>query len=386
MEIIHSVESVTPNGVPELVEKGIIDNLVKYNCIISEGGSYDENDFELVLSKKSWDENTISIGDWIYIPESEWGGKVKCIQSTSDETIKISGPNFRSELSKIIIAPLLRVKELVGSVDIDGFDAYFVLNGEANFVINKILFKLPLIIQSTTGTYQPDTEASKLKNISVNQASSGIDISVSLRFQEFTNAIEKVLLSSNARLDIRHQYINDGYKLIQISAHPIIDYSDDMYLSTDYQSVVTSKIDESMKCDYLIALGKGELEERQIVVLRANYETKQLYEVFTGTESDIKDIVAQNFNHNAVIYDYPSVESIEELITAAKEKFESDYLPSTEINFQINNTSLEFNLGDIVAGEDVVTNAKVKARIIQKELTIEKGKTQFNYKVGDITI
>lgn len=384
MEIIHCVETTNDMGVPLLKEIQIIDKFEYFNALASEGGRYEDNDFELSLRESEWNRYPINIGDWVYIPNSEWGGKIKKIVSTKSGSILLSGPNFRTNLNNLIVSPIFRATGTGSTVNIQGFDAYYEDTGDANRVLERVITKVPISSDSVT---VKNSTAGFIDNYHVDPLDAGLNITVKMRFEQFVSAFEKLLISNDYHLRIQHQYFsNQGYRLISVSAKPIVDYSDSKYLNNDYRAIITSSIDEVSKRDYLIALGRGELTERDIVVFVADYETSSLHQVFTGNESSMDEILKHNFNHNAVIYDYPSVESLDDLIAGAKERFESEYLPKTDINFEIESSNFEFNLGDIVGGEDSITGAKIKARIVEKELNIENGQTTFKYKVGDIRI
>lgn len=359
--------------VATLIEEVILENFRSYNNAISLSTSLAENDFELELSVDNFKEYNIEIGDWIYVRESEFGGVVEDIVR-NDNTIRIRGANFRGYLTRHIVTPNFIHREQT-------FTDYYRFEGDANDMLWE-LFEQDHSSGSTTGkSFDPFVVGYT--------AESGVRIRDSFRFTNYLSGVQKSLRDNGMRLETKHLYIDydkygktqtglrvpdfyQGQKMFvfSVQAKPITDYSDDDLFSQDYNIKINSEHSTINKRRFLWCLGPGEMEERMIVVLDNGIPTQ------VGLLDTLGSV------WDSAIYDYPNAESKEELIKAGQERYAEMYQEKRDIEMFVDDTSIEFFLGDIIGGEDYITGISTKAEIVSKELNISNGKHEITYKIG----
>lgn len=290
-----------------------------------------KNDFEITVSI---DNNKLSHSDQIYIPNTEYGGIVDKVKAdTRSSKVFYSGRTWRGILAKKIIKPP------VG-------EAYYTVSGEANAIIEEII---------------DDADLSGIFTVA-----EATDITISSykfkRYTDLLSGLTAMLRTANALLKI--SYVNGS---VELTAEQITDYSPDIEFSQDSRIYFTAE-DNKGGVNHLICLGRGELEERQVVDLyvdeNGNIGNTQYY---FGLD-EITDKL-----------DYPNAESSEELINKGIERLkELANSSSVEVNVE----GMDFELGDIVAGRERITGLYVSKPITQKIVRIENGTAKIEYKVG----
>ena len=121
--------------------------------------------------------------------------------------------------------------------------------------------------------------------------------------------------------------------------------------------------------NHLICLGQGELRNRQVV---------HLYVDGNGLISENQTFVG--LKEITEIYDYPSVETLEELKNSGIEKLQE--LKSTNtVSAQFE--KLDVDVGDIVGGTNRLTGIKLKESVSALEISIKNGMVTVTYKIGD---
>ena len=191
------------------------------------------------------------------------------------------------------------------------------------------------------------------------------------RYCTLLAGITKMLKSVGYKLHI--EYIQQergqpGY--VELSAVPIVDYSERLELSQD--SRLNFVFDETKNgVNHLICLGKGELQERQVIDLYVQEDgsigTTQYY---TG----IQEVVET--------YEDTSSES-DELEEKGREKLQ-ELMNSTSFSMDVESLDMDVEIGDIIGGRDYVTGMYAAKPIAKKIYKVEGGKTSLEYEIeGD---
>lgn len=302
----------------------------------------DENDYEIKIRRDQWDER-YAYGNIFYIKNTEFGGIIgrKKI-NTAEDTISLYGRTWRGKMDKKIIRPP------------DGQD-YRKVSGELNTVLNTLITEqfndYFVVSQNDTGVsvtnYQFD------------------------RYCTLLTGIVKMLKSVGYKLHI--EYIQQergqpGY--VELSAVPIMDYSEQIELSQD--SRLNFTFDETKNgVNHLICLGKGELQDRQVVDLyvdqNGNIGKTQYY---TG----IQEVTE--------IYENTSSES-DELEEKGREKLQ-ELMNFTSFSMDVEALKLEIEIGDIIGGRDYVTGMYAAKPIAKKIYKMSGGTASLEYEIeGD---
>lgn len=326
MELIHA------DG--NLIELQMLTEFDAYEAISGLGYKYADNDFELQIPESVWAVRPIENGHYLYQLATEWGGRVENIQHIGT-TVKCSGPTWRGMLARKIISP-------------PAGQAYRSVTAvEANQAISTL-------IGTSFGTL-----------FTVSAAVSGITVSGSFRYTNMLGAIHAMLQQYGARLEI----VFNGTQ-VELSVQSSVDYVD-VELSQDYDAPLESSVAHGEAYNHVIALGRGELADREVV---------QLWRLDNGTVTTTAQ--PNDATDKQFILDFPNAESLEELINSATVKLlENSPVETIKINLEEIDTDLK--LGDVVGGSDNVTGLKISKPITKKIFKVNnKGKT-INYKAGE---
>lgn len=302
----------------------------------------DENDYEIKIRRDRWDER-YAYGNIFYIKNTEFGGIIgrKKI-NTAEDTISLYGRTWRGKLDKKIIRPPA------------GQD-YRKVSGELNAVLDT------LVTEQFNDYFV------------VSQMDTGVSVT-NYQFDRYCTllaGITKMLKSVGYKLHI--EYIQQergqpGY--VELSAVPIVDYSERLELSQD--SRLNFVFDETKNgVNHLICLGKGEFQERQVIDLYVQEDgsigTTQYY---TG----IQEVVET--------YEDTSSES-DELEKKGREKLQ-ELMNSTSFSMDVESLGMDVEIGDIVGGRDYVTGMYAAKPIAKKIYKVSGGKVSLEYEIeGD---
>ena len=325
-----------------LADQNLRDIKPVMNADIDFAVGSDENDYEIKIRRDRWDKR-YTYGNIFYIKNTEFGGIIgrKKI-NTEKDTISLYGRTWRGKLDKKIIRPP------------EGQD-YRKVSGELNAVLNTI-------VTEQFNDY-----------FVVSQNDTGVSVT-NFQFDRYCTlltGIIKMLKSVGYKLHI--EYIQQergqpGY--VELSAVPIVDYSDAKELSQD--SRLNFVFDEMKNgVNHLICLGKGELQDRQVidlyVGLNGSIGTTQYY---TG----IKEVTDT--------YEDTSSES-DELEEKGREKLR-ELMNKTSFSMDVESLGIEVEIGDIGGGRDYVTGMYAAKPIAKKIYKVEAGKTSLEYEIeGD---
>lgn len=309
-----------------------IKSLAFFSADFDIGG---ENDFEITIPLEDW-QPEIAFGCRVYEPASECGGIINSIQTnTADNNIKVKGLLWRGLLSNRIIEPP------------DGND-YKTVSGDINAVIKEIV---------------EDKFDGVLK---VSDVETEVSVS-NYKFERYCTVLDgltNMLKSVGFRLNIRYvqgEAGNAGY--VELSAVPVVDYSDSIELSQDTKLNFTIEFNRG-SVNHLICLGSGELKEREVVDLYLQEDSsigKTKY--FKGIEE-----ITQT-------YESSNSEDLE----ADGTKHFKELIKGTSLSMDVESLGIEAEIGDIIGGRDYITGMSVKKALASKIITFETVKSvQYN--------
>ena len=326
MELIHAKANI--EEIQSLTE------FDQYEAVSGLGFKYADNDFELQVEEAVWEKYPMIKGHYLYEVGTEWGGMVEDVNHVGT-TVKVGGPTWRGMLARKIISP-------------PAGQAYKAITAmEANQAIAALV----------------GTSLGPL--FAVSTADSGMTVSGSFRYTNLLAAIHSMLQQYGARLEI----IFDGTQVV-LSAVSSVDYTD-TELSQEYEAPLESSVAYGEAYNHVIALGRGELAEREVV---------ELWRLDDGTITTTTQPAGAN--DKQFVLDYPNAESLEELTSSATDKLiESSPIESIGIN--LNEIEIDFKLGDVVGGRDKVTGLTISKPITKKILKIDKNGRKINYKAGE---
>lgn len=298
-----------------------------------------ENSYEIRIRRDRWDKH-FSYGNAFYIKNTEFGGIIgrKKI-ATEVDTISIFGRTWRGMLDKKIIRPLA------------GQD-YRKVSGELNAVLNTLVTEqfgdYFVISQNNTGVSVTDYQFD--------------------RYCTLLAGIVKMLKSVGHKLHIKYIQQERGQPgYVELSSLPIVDYSEQIELSQD--SKLNFVFDETKNgVNHLVCLGKGELQERQIIDLyvgeNGSIGTTQYY---TG----IQEVTET--------YENTSAET-EELEEKGREKLQ-ELMNGTSFNMDVESLNMDVEIGDIIGGRDYTTGMYAAKPIAKKIYKVSGGTVSLEYEI-----
>ena len=190
----------------------------------------DENNFECTIDR---DAHCCAKGFYLYVEGEEYGGIVDKIRvDTERDEIIYKGRTWHGVLESKVICPE------------DGQD-YLVLSGEANEVLQEIIDLIGL-----SGLFIASTEDSEIQIASYQMN----------RYIYGYTGIKKMLKEFGAKLRIR--WVNF---MVELSALPIVDYSEDEEFDTSQVDFTVEK--DFLPVNHLICLGQGDLADRAVIHL-----------------------------------------------------------------------------------------------------------------------
>lgn len=295
----------------------------------------DDKTFEIKIRRGIWDED-IKIGSYVYIPTTEYGGRIGQIKTdTSLDTISILGYTWRGLLSKKIIVPPT------------GED-YMTVSGELNSIIRGLM----------------DNDV-----IRGSFADTGVTIEYQFnRFCTLYDGIMAMLNSVGYKMSVVYVQDTGAGGHVEVSATPIIDYSQEIELSQD-SKLQFKFTDIRDGVNHLIALGQGELQAREVIHLYANDAGE------ISTEQTFFGI-----DEIAEIYENTSTENLE---SDARTRFR-EVMNTQSFEMDIATLDINVEIGDIIGGRDYLTGLYMAQPVENKIWRIENGKETIDYKIkGD---
>lgn len=295
----------------------------------------EENSFQIEIKRQEYEY--IPKSGRIYIPDTEYGGLFREIDTTTKQNLIMpGGRTWRGMMQKKIIEPPA------------GAD-YATDTGELNAIVKaRVENALP-------GLFKGSTE------------STGVSVT-NYQYERYCTleaGLSDMLKSKGYRLEIRYSQID---RAVHVSAVPIEDYSSNVEFSSDMQMDYIMHM-QGNGVNHLICLGQGDLKNRTVyhfyVDKNGNIGTTQYY---TGI-----DEVAE-------VYDYAGAE-LDDLIYYGREHLKE---MMNENIFEITvDSSMEIAIGDIVGGRDYLSGMSMKAPITGKIVKWKNGFRTIEYKIED---
>ena len=189
----------------------------------------DENSFEITISRAEYEE--IPERARIYIPGTEYGGIFRrLVTNTAQASISPAGYTWRGMMQRKIICP-------------PSGQNYATDSGELN-----------AIVKARVEAAFPDMFVGSTEDTGVTVSGYRYD-----RYCSLEAGLTKLLKSKGYRLELSY---SQSLKAVVVSAVPIVDYSQQIELSSDMRTDYTM---QSIKdgVNHLICLGKGELKNRR---------------------------------------------------------------------------------------------------------------------------
>lgn len=302
----------------------------------------DENDYEVKIRRDRWDDR-YTFGNVFYIKNTEYGGFIGEVDTnTAEDTVTLKGRTWRGKLDKKIIKPP------------DGQD-YRRVSGELNTVLNTLF-----------------TEQFNDYFV-VSQADTGVSVT-NYQFDRYCTllaGITKMLKSVGHRLQIKYIQQERGQPgYVELAAVPIVDYSEQIELSQDSRMNFTLSNTQN-GVNHLICLGKGELQDRQVIDLYVQQDGSIGHtQYYTG----IQEV--------AEVYDYSSAES-DELEEKGIEKLQ-ELMNSMSFSMDVESLGMNVEIGDIIGGRDYLTGMYAAKPIAKKIYKVSGGTASLEYEIeGD---
>lgn len=321
MELIHADSTMK--------ELRFIDNFTKFDASVSIDGEIDDNSWMLSMPVECYSEFPVNIGDHIFIEHTEWGGPVEKIKHNSaSRTVSIYGMCWRGLLLRGVIRPN------------DGETHLKVEASDGNDAIRTIL-----------GDRMSDI-------FSVSEEACPIDYSYSFRYATLLDGITDSLNKFGCCLNI----VFSGEKAV-LSAVPVIDYSENFEFSSDMNGEMISEKGCLGGCNHILALGSGEMLERQVIDLWCLPDG-------SITDDPSAEGIPSESELRTYLYDYAAAESEDDLKTYAKRKLK-EYSQESLLEFTPEGDLFDIALGDTVGARDKITGLAQKLCVEGKILTID---------------
>lgn len=303
----------------------------------------DTKDFKFQMPAEMYETDLIS-GARIFKAGTEYGGIIGGLETLgADGLVNVVGRTWRGVLDKKIISPP------------SGQD-YRIVSGDVGTITQSLLTEYGI------GSLFKCEKA-------------GVSVT-NFKFDRYcTLYAGLVKLYKKVKRKVEISYVRGergaaGHVLITPS--PIIDYSAQIEISKNdgvYFSIEARKD----RVNHLVCLGGGELKDRTVIHLYVNAKGEVVRTPYYKGVNDVSEV-----------YDYPSIESAEELLEKGTEKLldETNY---QTLNMEVNNNDFPARIGDKVGGRDYITGVTVKQPITNIIYREERGVEQIQYIVeGDI--
>lgn len=295
---------------------------------------YIENSFQIRINRSEYE--VIPREARVYIPGTEFGGLFRRLETDTDlDMIAPGGLTWRGMMQKKIIQPA------------SGAD-YATDSGELNAIIKaKVEAAFPGLFKGVTAT----------TGVTVNWQYD--------RYCTLEEGLRKMLKSKGYRLDISYSQTE---KAVIVSAVPIMDYSQDIELSSDMRLNYIMK-SQGDGVNHLILLGSGELKDR---IVRHLYVNASGNIVSTQYYTGVDEI--------AEIYDYAGAE-ITDLLQSGEEHLR-EVMNRNEFAMTVD-PSMEIAISDIVGGRDYLSGMTMAAPVTGKIVKWDGGFRSIEYQIAD---
>lgn len=293
----------------------------------------DENNFECTIPVVN---HCCGASFFLYMEGTEYGGIVDGVKSdTKNKEVTYLGRTWHGIMESKILEP-------------DAGENYLVLSGEGNEVLSFLISRMGL----------GDLFRASSKD-------SGVAIKYQMhRYIAGYSGIKKMLKASGAKLNIA---FTEG--MVELSAVPLVDYTQDEQFDTDQMDFVIQK--NFHPVNHVVCLGKGELAEREVI---------HVYADASGNISE--EQIFFGLDEVQAVYDYSSAESSEELKQGGIDIINEAWNSNT-VSFDFDADAFVYDIGDIVGAREIVTGTEVAADITKKIVNIKREIITIQYEVGE---
>lgn len=295
---------------------------------------HEENSFHIKILRSEYE--SIPKEARIYIPGTEYGGLFRRLETNTDlDTISPGGLTWRGMMKKKIIQPA------------SGAD-YATDSGELNAIVKRrVEAALPGLFKGVS-------------------TSTGVTVSWQYdRYCTLEEGLRKMLKSKGCRLDISYSQTE---KAVIVSAVPIVDYSQDIELSSDMRLNYIMQM-QGDGVNHLILLGNGELKDR---VVRHLYVNASGNIVTTPYYTGVDEI--------AEIYDYAGAE-LTDLLQSGEQQLR-EVMNRNEFMMTMD-PETEIAIGDVVGGRDYLSGMTMTAPVTGKIVRWQNGMRTIEYQLSD---
>ena len=301
-----------------------------------------DRNFSVQIARSNWREE-LTFSSLVYILGTEYGGIIgEVLTDTTLDYVELKGLSWRGRLAKKVIEPPT------------GSD-YKVVSGELHTVMKSLI--------------EPEFDGLFV----VSQEDTGITVSNFLfdRYCTLLDGVTKMLKSVGYRLKIRYVQQERGQPgYVELSSAPIVDYSEQIELSQDSQLNFAFKNCRN-GVNHLICLGKGELQDRQVIDLYVQEDGS------IGSEPHYTGV-----QEIAATYEDTSSET-DELEEKGREKL-LELMNNTSFSMDVESLNMDVEIGDIIGGRDYLTGLYAKKPIVKKIYRVEDGEPSLEYGIeGD---
>lgn len=303
-----------------------INEFRQFDAVIGQSTEAGDNDWMLELPVQVWQKLNVQTGQYIYIPESEWGGPVERVRySSGDDSVRLYGTCWRGLLARHAVCPP------------EGETHAVFADCDANDLLRALL-----------GDWQSNV-------FCVNDGQSGVVCSGKVRYDTLLEAAYSLIEAANGRL-----CVNFSQGMAQLRAEKRRDRRDEVELSQEYESSIISEI-KSDEYNHIIALGRGEMINRTVV---------ERWLLPDGRVTDDGEEAARLLGSiSTLIYDYPAAEDDSKLASDAKRKLLS-HAGGSSMEITVNELLSDLELTDIVSVRDNVTGMTSALQVWEKNLNI----------------
>lgn len=297
-----------------------------------------DRDFELTIPLDDWEEQIVP-GWRIFVENTEIGGILgEPTVSSAVDAVVFKGHTWRGRLARKIIVPQ------------DGQD-YYTVSGELNAVLKELIeprfggvFIVPEIDTGVSVKYQFE------------------------RFDTLLDGCTKMLKTVGHRLHIIYNMGEpNGTGWVEVSAVPIVDYSDEIELSQDSQLDFTLT-DKQDGVNHLIVGGKGDMQDRNVFHLYVQ-EDGTIGNTKYYTALDEIEYFYENTSTDTTDLEAKAAEKLQELMNAKTFKMDVEQL------------GIDVEIGDIIGGRDYRTGMSMKKPVENIVFKITGGIVSKEYKL-----
>lgn len=299
-----------------------------------------ENDFSIDVAG----DNVPEVGSMIYAEGSDLGGLVTGYKSdVGAEAFSIVGHTWTGVLNRRVMGP-------------DYGQAYLTLSGDITECVSQLIARagmgeLFVVNPSQVGVRVTHTFTGSQ---SAAQQDTG-------RYMGCWSAMWQLLLETGCKARFAW---SDKLKHVVIDVTKRKDYTDN---ESQMVGVAMVGISTQKTTNHLVCLGKGELENREIV---------HLYSDTQGNVSQTQTIYG--INEIAETYNQSSAET-SELIKNGTKHLKDLWTKSQQVTIKSNSTAQPFDLGDVIGGVDARSHVTAQAVVTKKVASFKQGQMTYTY-------